>query len=369
MRIFYEIHEFVRCVLILSVLSITGLYGGNSYAGVCRVKDPDVTGSYSGECVAGIAHGMGVAKGRDVYMGEFKDGNQHGHGVYLWGEGSEWAGEISVGEWINGERIQDELYIKKGSATINKEAGRTPASNCRVNDPDIFGSYIGECVAGVAHGKGVATGRNVYMGMFKNGNKHGDGTYIWKADSNTTGVRFIGESIDDKAVKGVLISKSDETTIVENDIQARMAEVVSKSETAGNALKKLLGSASPEEIYLAGVKSETESDYDRASTLYNHVITNFAKAPVTLKAADRLLAIKDKLDMQKRDADAMLRSQQEKLRSQQNATDQSYTDFGAAERQRNMCRAQVATCKSACPKSKQGITSFDCIMSCSVNCD
>jgi len=41
----------------------------------CRVNDPDISGSYSGECVVGVAHGKGIAKGRDEYNGAFKNGN------------------------------------------------------------------------------------------------------------------------------------------------------------------------------------------------------------------------------------------------------------------------------------------------------
>jgi len=362
---------FEKCLLKQTVLAITiysGLYGGTAYAGVCRVKDPDVAGFYSGQCVEGVAHGKGIAKGRDVYIGEFKNGGAHGFGAYVWGAGSLDAGDIYVGEWINGERTGNDLYIVKGKYSAEGK-DITHSGTCRVNDPDISGSYVGECVAGFAHGKGVAKGRNEYMGMFKNGNKHGKGAYLWGSESKTPEAIFIGESNNDKIIKGILINKSEETMAIENNLQNRIDELIIKAEAASKAFKILLTSGTPEELYLSGVKSETESDYDRASTLYNQVISRFAKAPVALKAADRLLAIRDKLDMQKRDTDAMLRSQQEKLRSQQNATDQTYIDFGAAERQRNMCRAQVATCKSSCPKNKQGITSFDCIMSCSVNCD
>jgi hypothetical protein len=196
--------------------------------------------------------------------------------------------------------------------TINKSS----ATKCRVDDPDITDSYTGECVAGAAHGKGVAKGRDEYKGEFNNGNKHGQGTYTWGANSKEPRDSFVGEFIDDIAVKGIVTSKSGETFKIEHDIQTRKAKAEARAKyineiAASKALTRLLTSAPPEEVYLAGVKSETESDNDRASTLYNHVITNFAKAPVALKAADRLLAIKDKLDMQKKDFDATVRAQKD----------------------------------------------------------
>ncbi len=67
------------------------------------------------------------------------------------------------------------------------------AADCKVNDPDIAKTYSGSCVNGLAHGKGVATGRDEYTGLFVKGNKHGKGTYTWP-DGN----RYEGDWKDDK---------------------------------------------------------------------------------------------------------------------------------------------------------------------------
>jgi len=379
--------RLLSAVISISFVLCMTLHASNVLA-ACRVNDPDVSGTYSGECVAGVAHGKGIAKGRDVYIGEYKNGNAHGFGINIWGTGTQWAGDIYVGEWIYDERTGNDLYIVKGKYSLEGK-GITHAGTCRVNDSDISGSYVGECVAGFAHGKGVAKGRNEYMGMFKNGNKHGKGAYLWGADTKIAGAVFIGESIDDNTSKGLLIINSEETITVENNLQTRIDEITSKAEAESKAFKFLLTSGTPEELYLAGVKYETASDYDHASTLYNQVISHFAKVPVALKAADRLLAIYDKLEMEKRDSAAKQRAAQEsgerrradaegttqreintmieEYNAQRSATWQSFQDMITPDRQNDIqkstCRAQVATCKATCPKKDRS-----CLSSCSVSC-
>ena len=107
----------------------------------CKVRDPELQPSYSGNCSGGWAEGEGVARGIAEYRGEFKAGRKHGKGVktwpngdryegdfvedrregtgmYVWGRGSEWPGQRYTGgyredrrdgygvyEWPNGERI------------------------------------------------------------------------------------------------------------------------------------------------------------------------------------------------------------------------------------------------------------------------
>jgi hypothetical protein len=106
----------------------------------CKVLDPELQGSYSGGCKAGLAEGQGEASGMAQYSGEFKAGRKHGKGlktwasgdryegdfvedrkegtgIYTWGRGSVWAGQKYSGgyradrrhgrgvhEWSGGER-------------------------------------------------------------------------------------------------------------------------------------------------------------------------------------------------------------------------------------------------------------------------
>ncbi len=44
----------------------------------------------------------------------------------------------------------------------------------------LYGTYIGECKKGLAHGRGLAQGVDSYSGQFKNGLPDGKGTYEWE---------------------------------------------------------------------------------------------------------------------------------------------------------------------------------------------
>ncbi|MGE5523446.1 MAG: MORN repeat-containing protein, partial [Rhodospirillaceae bacterium] len=62
-----------------------------------------------------------------------------------------------------------------------------------VFDPELQGSYIGQCMNGLAEGKGIAVGTARYEGEFKGGRKHGQGIKTWP-----TGDRYEGEFKDDR---------------------------------------------------------------------------------------------------------------------------------------------------------------------------
>ncbi|GAB1392784.1 hypothetical protein MASR1M60_09470 [Rhodocyclaceae bacterium] len=73
----------------------------------CKVNDKDISDSYKGECKNGLAHGKGIAKGRDTYDGFFVMGNQEGNGTYIWGDsyrncGHDMCGKKYVGTWKDG---------------------------------------------------------------------------------------------------------------------------------------------------------------------------------------------------------------------------------------------------------------------------
>lgn len=59
--------------------------------------------------------------------------------------------------------------------------------DCRVKDADIADHYEGECKNGLAHGKGIARGRDVYEGDFKDGLSDGEGRYTWFNGDSYTG--------------------------------------------------------------------------------------------------------------------------------------------------------------------------------------
>lgn len=51
---------------------------------------------------------------------------------------------------------------------------------CKVLLEDISGKYTGECIDGLADGKGKSIGEDTYIGDFKNGLPHGKGKYVYK---------------------------------------------------------------------------------------------------------------------------------------------------------------------------------------------
>ncbi|NOQ27176.1 MAG: hypothetical protein GQ564_17585 [Bacteroidales bacterium] len=54
---------------------------------------------------------------------------------------------------------------------------------CKVLLESISKEYTGKCKDGLAHGKGIASGIDVYEGKFKKGLPHGKGNYTWKDGS------------------------------------------------------------------------------------------------------------------------------------------------------------------------------------------
>lgn len=52
-------------------------------------------------------------------------------------------------------------------------------SDCKVLLESISENYQGDCKDGLAHGKGIAKGTDVYEGKFKKGLPQGNGTYTW----------------------------------------------------------------------------------------------------------------------------------------------------------------------------------------------
>lgn len=64
----------------------------------CKVLLPELVGSYNGKCKKGIAHGNGVAEGKDKYDGRFKNGLPDGYGTYTYSNGSVYEGYFSEGK-------------------------------------------------------------------------------------------------------------------------------------------------------------------------------------------------------------------------------------------------------------------------------
>jgi hypothetical protein len=72
-------------------------------------------------------------------------------------------------------------------------AATAQAQQCRVLDPELQGEYRGGCVAGLAEGKGAASGTAAYEGEFHQGMKQGRGVKTWP-----NGDRYEGGFVADR---------------------------------------------------------------------------------------------------------------------------------------------------------------------------
>ena len=81
----------------------------------CKVKLPELSGKYEGECKKGYANGNGKAWGAtDYYEGQFKKGLPYRYGIYKWGNGSVYEGNFSKGLMDGeGELILNDTSGKK----------------------------------------------------------------------------------------------------------------------------------------------------------------------------------------------------------------------------------------------------------------
>lgn len=76
----------------------------------CDVKVADLSGSYSGGCKNGLAHGKGIAQGTDRYEGRFSNGMPDGKGIYTWSDGKYYEGQ-----WRDGKREGDGKMVYRDS--------------------------------------------------------------------------------------------------------------------------------------------------------------------------------------------------------------------------------------------------------------
>jgi len=63
----------------------------------CKVLLPEIDSVYTGKCKKGLAHGEGLAIGKDNYEGRFKKGWPDGYGVYTWATGEVYEGNFNDG--------------------------------------------------------------------------------------------------------------------------------------------------------------------------------------------------------------------------------------------------------------------------------
>lgn len=72
----------------------------------CTVLMANISGTYSGKCKKGLAHGKGRAAGVDIYVGKFKRGLPNGYGECFYSDG-----RIYKGFWKNGMKHGNGMLI------------------------------------------------------------------------------------------------------------------------------------------------------------------------------------------------------------------------------------------------------------------
>lgn len=178
----------MRHFIILLLFVVFSIFHTTAFSAKCKVNDPDISNEYIGPCKNGLAHGIGVAKGRDEYRGEFFNGDVHGLGVYIWGPSSQWAGERYEGEHKNGNRtgkgtmfladgtIAEGNFLNgslNGKGTVKFLDGRTLVGTFINSRPDGFGIYTVpvKVYAGNRYSGKGELGSEAYVekGLFRNG--------------------------------------------------------------------------------------------------------------------------------------------------------------------------------------------------------
>ncbi len=232
----------------------------------CKVNDVDINQEYRGECRNGLAHGKGRAKGRDVYFGEFKDGNTHGRGTYTWATGDSYEGD-----WVNGQRVHGKYQDKRG----------------------------------------------IYEGDFLNYERHGFGVYKYNCNCGFLSCNTctdkgwwqngkLARSCDSKDACEKLNRLEPQIRKAEKEFRCEEAKKLNQELEAVNAsafyfdscvserrFNALVRSNDPQEMYLAAGRYESDGDRSRAKTIYRSIVDRFAKNPIAIKATDRLTRLAD----------------------------------------------------------------------------
>ncbi|MBT5305484.1 MAG: phosphatidylinositol-4-phosphate 5-kinase, partial [Candidatus Scalindua sp.] len=155
---------------------------------------------YTGEWEDDLKIGQGSIKwaNGNEYMGAWKNDKRHGQGTAIWPDGSiydgEYKHEVAVGGWYywpNGNISWS--YLSQGK-WVHKKFLRVHRTNFTNGE-----KYTGNIVNGNKHGQGIyiwANG-NKFAGSFNQNKVNGHGIFIW-----TSGNKYVGEFQNEIAVGG-----------------------------------------------------------------------------------------------------------------------------------------------------------------------
>ncbi|SDP29194.1 Uncharacterized conserved protein [Paenibacillus sp. yr247] len=163
------------------------LIKGTGYAKVTKTNGDTFEGDYVNYRMEGYAEVHYVERQEDIYLGQYKNGERSGWGIYTYGSGEVYKGQYSAG--------------KKNGCGIELNQGE---------------KYIGEFKNGKPNGFGTVTAPVGYKlldgvtlsGIFQDGSLTGQGTMNFKNNA-----KFIGEFENSIAIKGNLYIGSDEISV------------------------------------------------------------------------------------------------------------------------------------------------------------
>ncbi|MBL10100.1 MAG: hypothetical protein CL402_06230 [Acidiferrobacteraceae bacterium] len=176
--------------------------------------DEPFIGLYTGEVSDGVPNGRGISSGtrQGRYVGEWKDGLKHGWGT----------------EDTTVQMYESEMHLRESG--FYERHGMLPPGPERLSGES---KYVGEWREGKKHGQGTETylGGNKYVGQFKDdeihgegietfpdgekyvgefkeGNRHGQGTFTY-----SSGNKYVGEWKEDMPWEGTEYDKDGNVTV------------------------------------------------------------------------------------------------------------------------------------------------------------
>ncbi|GEM_PF-636341 len=159
----------------------TGYYKNGSYVGTTDENNSNLastssSSSTTSSCIYGdCENGWGIYEWKtgssngDKYIGEWKNGNRDGEGVYTWANGDKYVGTWSAGV-INGYGTQ---YFANGTKSVGLWA------NAKLTSKNYTESAClsGDC--NNSYGVWIYDTGDKYKGYFKDGYRSGQGTYLY----------------------------------------------------------------------------------------------------------------------------------------------------------------------------------------------
>lgn len=150
--------------------------------GKAKVGEITTRATFKNGAIHGVAY-VSYPEG-SYYHGEYKNNQREGFGYYKWKNGNTYIGnwkegkQHGLGYTMNKElQITDAGIFENGNLVTEQGAdykSGTTKENCIGNCTDGFGKYTYE-------------NGDKYWGFFKNGQRYGVGTYVWKNTSAFTG--------------------------------------------------------------------------------------------------------------------------------------------------------------------------------------